>query len=49
MNVREVFCIDCYEWKKREDLVESQQRARELYCKECGAVLIRTDEYKEVE
>lgn len=45
MNVREVFCIDCYEWKKREDLVESQQHTGELYCAECGAVLIRTDEY----
>lgn len=45
MNVREVFCIDCYEWKKREDLVESQQHTGELYCAECGAVLIRTDDY----
>lgn len=45
MNVREVFCIDCYEWKKREDLVGSQQHTGELYCKECGAVLIRTDEH----
>lgn len=45
MNVREVFCNDCYKWKKREDLVESQQPAGELYCAECGAILIRTDEY----
>ena len=45
MNVREVFCDDCYEWKKREDLVEAQYSEGELYCKECGAVLIRTDDY----
>lgn len=45
MNVREVFCIDCYEWKKREDLVEAQYSEGELYCDECGAVLIRTDDY----
>ncbi|MBT0903779.1 hypothetical protein KJR36_03625 [Streptococcus infantarius subsp. infantarius] len=45
MNVREVFCIDCYEWRKREDLVESQWPSGELYCAECGAVLIRTDDY----
>lgn len=37
MNVREVFCIDCYEWKKREDLVEALNRGGELYCEECGA------------
>lgn len=45
MNVKEVFCDDCFEWKKREDLVESQHPAGELYCEECGAVLIRTDDY----
>lgn len=45
MNVKEVFCNDCFEWKKREDLVESQHPAGELYCEECGAVLIRTDDY----
>jgi hypothetical protein len=45
MKIEEVFCVDCYEWKKQEDLVESQQHTGELYCKECGAVLIRTDEY----
>lgn len=45
MNVREVFCDYCYRWKKREDLVEALNRGGELYCEECGAVLIRTDEY----
>lgn len=45
MNVREVFCEECYRWKKREDLVEALNRGGELYCEECGAVLIRTDEY----
>lgn len=45
MNVKEVFCDDCYKWKKREDLVESQPPTGELYCEECGAVLIRTDDY----
>ena len=45
MNVREVFCDYCYKWKKREDLVEALNRGGELYCKECGSVLIRTDDY----
>lgn len=45
MNVREVFCIDCYVWKKREDLVEELNCGGELYCEECGYVLIRTDDY----
>lgn len=45
MKVREVFCNDCYKWKKREDLVEAQYPCGELYCEECGAVLIRTDDY----
>lgn len=45
MNVREVFCDYCYKWKKREDLVEALNREGELYCEECGAVLIRTDDY----
>ena len=45
MNVREVFCDYCYKWKKREDLVEALNRGGELYCEECGAVLIRTDDY----
>lgn len=36
MKVREVFCNDCYKWKKREDLVEAQYSEGELYCKECG-------------
>lgn len=45
MKIEEVFCVDCYEWKKQEDLVESQKRTGELYCAECGAVLIRTDEH----
>lgn len=45
MNVKEVFCNDCFKWKKREDLVESQHPAGELYCEECGAILIRTDDY----
>lgn len=49
MNVKEVFCDECYRWKKREDLVEALNRGGELYgelyCEECGAVLIRTDEY----
>lgn len=45
MKVREVFCVDCYTWKKREDLVEAQYAKGELYCKECGAVLIRTYDY----
>lgn len=45
MKVREVFCVDCYTWKKREDLVEAQYSEGELYCDECGVVLIRTDDY----
>lgn len=45
MKVKEVFCEECYRWKKREDLVEALNRGGELYCAECGAVLIRTDEY----
>lgn len=45
MNVKEVFCDDCFKWKKREDLVEAQPRGGELYCEECGSVLIRTDDY----
>lgn len=45
MNVKEVFCDYCYRWKKREDLVEVLNRGGELYCEECGAVLIRTDDY----
>lgn len=45
MNVREVFCEECYRWKKREDLVEALNHGGELYCEECGAVLIRTDKY----
>lgn len=42
MNVREVFCIDCYEWKKREDLMESEFSDNILYFKDCGCALIRT-------
>ena len=42
MNVREVFCIDCYEWKKREDLMESEFSDNILYCKDCGCALVRT-------
>ncbi|AUN43427.1 hypothetical protein PP262_gp22 [Streptococcus phage vB_SthS_VA460] len=42
MNVKEVFCDNCFKWKKREDLVEARG---ELYCEECGSVLIRTDDY----
>lgn len=45
MNVKEVFCNDCFKWKKREDLVEAQHRGGELYCEECGNLLIRTDDY----
>lgn len=45
MNVKEVFCNDCFKWKKREDLVEAQHRGGELYCEECGNLLIHTDDY----
>lgn len=48
MKVKEVFCNDCYTWKKREDLVEARYFEGELYCDECGAVLIRTDDYNPV-
>lgn len=46
MNIKEVFCNECYSWKKQEDL-ELYCVYGELYCKECGAILIRTDEYKQ--
>ncbi|QIG60354.1 hypothetical protein [Streptococcus phage D4446] len=42
MNIKEVFCIDCYEWKKKEDLTGSKFSNDILYCKECGYALVRT-------
>lgn len=41
MNIKEVFCNECYEWKKQKDLVESEFSDNNLYCKDCGCVLVR--------
>lgn len=43
MNVKEVFCEECFKWRKQEELVEA--RKGEFYCDDCGSVLARTDEY----
>lgn len=43
MNVKEVFCDECFKWWKVEELDESHDR--ELYCDECKGVLARTDKY----
>lgn len=45
MNVEEVFCPDCYQWKKRKDLVETQYSDKALFCAECGEVLVRLEGY----
>ena len=46
MNVEEVFCQDCYQWKKRKDLVETQYSDKVLFCDECGEVLVRLKGYE---
>lgn len=43
MNVKEVFCDECFKWWKVEQLDEGHDG--DLYCEECGVVLIRTDDY----
>lgn len=42
MKIEEVFCVDCYEWKKQEDLIKSEFSDNILYCKDCGCALVRT-------
>lgn len=42
MNIKEVFCIDCHEWKKQKDLTRNKYFNDVLYCKECGYALVRT-------
>ena len=43
MNVREVFCDECFKWRKVEELDGGLHG--ELYCDECKSILARTDEY----
>lgn len=43
MNVREVFCDECFKWRKVEELDGGLNG--ELCCDECGSILARTDKY----
>lgn len=43
MNVREVFCDECFKWWKVEQLYEGLDG--DLYCDECNNLLARSDKY----
>ena len=43
MNVREVFCDECFKWWKVKELDGGLNGA--LYCDECKSFLARTDKY----
>lgn len=46
MNVKEVFCVDCYEWKELADLETFPDKPGNLYCDTCGCVLVELEENK---
>ena len=44
MNIKRIFCADCYEWKELADLESFSEKPGNYYCADCGCVLIESED-----